>query len=55
MIKTEKQIIKCPNCESHENSLVKFTWPFNTFIHECKKCKYVIMESEWELVNPIKK
>lgn len=43
----EEKII-CPECKSIETATVLHTFPWATFIHECSKCKYVIMESEWE-------
>lgn len=40
--------IKCPECNSIEDAEVEFGILWNTYIHECKKCNYLIMESEWE-------
>lgn len=48
----ESQDIICPNCGSIEHAIVDLTTcPWNTFIHECKQCGYVVQESEWECVN----
>ena len=49
--------IKCPNCESIQEAEVehaetKYDW--DVYIHNCTKCDYTIMESEWEEVKPIK-
>jgi RNA polymerase subunit RPABC4/transcription elongation factor Spt4 len=47
-----QESIKCPSCGSIELATVEYTKPFNTYIHNCSKCKYVIMESEWEQYKP---
>lgn len=47
----ETQKIKCPECKCVQGATVKHTIPFPTFIHECENCKYVIMESEWDVIN----
>lgn len=39
--------ITCPECETLQTAKVEHTVPFPTYIHECKKCKHVITESEW--------
>lgn len=40
--------IECPNCGSHEIAIEDYTTiPFPTYLHECGKCGYMIMESEW--------
>ena len=46
------EIIKCTECGFIQPAKVLHTIPFGTFIHECKNCKYTIMESEWEKYNP---
>ena len=43
---TEK--IVCPECGKVQKAKVKHTIPFPTYIHECEKCEYIIMESEWQ-------
>ncbi|WP_195654108.1 ASCH domain-containing protein [Bacteroides sp. 1001136B_160425_E2] len=44
--------IECPECGSIEMAVEDYTTvPFNTFIHSCNKCGYVIMESEWNKIN----
>jgi len=45
----EEKII-CPQCESIQNAIVEMTKPFPIFIHECTNCKYIIMESEWNII-----
>lgn len=46
-----KELIKCPSCSITNIATVEVKAPFNSYVHECYSCKYVIMESEWELVN----
>lgn len=43
--------IKCPECKSIQQAQVLHTIPFNTYIHTCIHCGYIIMESEWERAN----
>lgn len=44
-----KETIKCPECGTIQEAEVKESIPWNVKIHECDKCKYLIMESEYEL------
>jgi DNA-directed RNA polymerase subunit RPC12/RpoP len=44
---SHKEVIKCPNCSKEQVAIVKHTWPFFTYIHDCEYCNYTIMESEW--------
>jgi hypothetical protein len=46
--------IECPECEKQQGAFVEHTMPFYTRIHECIKCKYLIMESEWNNINKLK-
>ena len=48
--KNSEKII-CPECGYIQYAKVEDTIPFPTYIHECKKCKYIIMESEWQRVG----
>lgn len=50
-MKIQTQKIKCPECNYTQDAIVKHTPMFPIFIHECEKCKYVIMESEWDVIN----
>lgn len=44
--------IECPECGSIEIAVEDYTTePFPTFLHSCNKCGYVIMESEWNVIN----
>lgn len=45
--------IECPECGSIEIAVEDYTTvPWHTYIHRCNKCDYVIMESEWNKINP---
>jgi hypothetical protein len=44
--------IECPECGSIEIAIEDYTTaPFPTFLHSCNKCRYVIMESEWNVIE----
>ena len=43
--------IQCPECSTIQDAVVEMTFPFPTYIHHCEKCKYVIMESEFNIVE----
>lgn len=49
---SHKELITCPNCEHVQEAKVDHTSIWNIYVHDCDKCKYLIMESEW---NPISK
>ena len=51
ILKTTTEKIICPECGKVQKAKIKHTRPFHTYIHECKKCKYNIMESEWLRVD----
>jgi predicted RNA-binding Zn-ribbon protein involved in translation (DUF1610 family) len=42
--------IRCPECGQEQDAVVQHTRPWWTYIHDCEKCGYTIMESEWEVV-----
>lgn len=46
--------IVCPECNYIQKACVLHTNPFFTYIKRCK-CGYVIMESDWDIVNNKKK
>lgn len=48
---THTETIKCPDCGHIEGAEVLHTFPWFTRIHYCTKCKYLIMESEWDKVE----
>jgi rubredoxin len=41
------ETIECPECHLVQEAKVGHGIPFNSYVHECKNCKYIIMESEW--------
>lgn len=46
-----KDRIKCPECGTVQDATIEFdrSWmPFPCYVHDCEKCGYTIMESEWE-------
>lgn len=43
-----EEIIKCPNCGKIQRATVCHTFPWYSYVHDCEKCSYIIMESEWE-------
>ena len=46
--------VECPKCGSIEIVVEDYsTVPFPTFVHRCNKCKYAIMESEWNRTDEI--
>ncbi|GEM_PF-1195238 len=45
-----KQFIKCPKCGAVQLGTIEKTFPFPTYIHDCEKCGYTIIESEWDTV-----
>lgn len=47
MIKYHIERIKCPHCGKIQPAKVIHAFPFNIYSHCCKKCGYIIMESEW--------
>lgn len=51
MLNSHQEAIICPNCQSIEQATVEHTHPWDTYIHHCSHCQYIIMESEWEPVQ----
>lgn len=45
---THTEDVICPKCASVERATVKHTQPFFSYVHECAKCGFIIMESDWE-------
>lgn len=41
------EAIACPECNEEQFAEVLHTVPFYSYVHTCRKCEYVIMESEW--------
>lgn len=44
------ETIKCPHCEDIQSAEVRHTEPWWLYVHNCNRCGYTIMESEWEEV-----
>ena len=51
-MENNKETIICPNCGTIQEATVDRDVPFAVLIHDCDKCGYRIMESEWEVVDP---
>lgn len=52
----EEVTIECPECGFIQPAVVNCnTVPFNTYIHDCKHCGYLIQESEWNEVKETKR
>jgi len=45
---SHEETIICPNCLTEQTATVEHTQPFDTKVHECTYCGYVITESDWE-------
>jgi ribosomal protein S27AE len=50
-MKTHPEIIKCPECGAVQMAEVVESMPWNIYVHDCIKCGYTIMESDWEEVK----
>jgi predicted RNA-binding Zn-ribbon protein involved in translation (DUF1610 family) len=51
MITYHTERIKCPECGHEQRATVVHCWPWNAHIHDCEKCGYTIMESDWNTVK----
>lgn len=45
------ETIECPECGEVQTAIVEQTVIWNSYVHECQKCKYIILESEWNKVE----
>ena len=52
---THTETICCPHCGVVQVATVLHTQPFNSMVHECDKCGWIIGESEWERVPAIRR
>lgn len=50
-ITSHEEKIICPECDSIQTGIVEHTIPWHSYVHTCTKCKYIIMESEWNRVE----
>jgi hypothetical protein len=55
VIENHTEKIICPQCGLGQMATVLHTVPHWTFIHTCIKCKELIMESDWKLLQPVTK
>ncbi|GHB63920.1 hypothetical protein [Persicitalea jodogahamensis] len=46
-------IIQCPTCGLKQKAEILLTSPYETYLHECKGCEYIIEEDEWNSVVTI--
>ena len=45
-------MIECPECGTVQLAVEDYTTePFPTYLHDCKQCGFLIMESDWTVVN----
>ena len=55
ILRTYSETIICPECELQQSATVEIVdvgIPMPSCVHTCTGCGYVIMESEWNEVNP---
>lgn len=45
------QVIRCPKCDSVQKATINQSIPWWVYIHHCNYCKYIIMESEWDVIS----
>lgn len=47
--------IQCPGCDTIQAAQVVQVEgaPFASFVHECAACGYIILESEWDVVDAL--
>lgn len=43
--------IRCPECNYVQQAEVEHTKPWWCYIHTCRNCNYIIMESEWNCID----
>lgn len=48
---THIEKIQCTECNHIQDATVEHTIPFYSYVHNCEKCGYVIMESEWNKID----
>jgi hypothetical protein len=47
-------IIECPECKTIQQAIVEHKWPWYSRVHWCINCEFIIMESDWKIVEPKK-
>lgn len=50
-MKKHTNLIECPECKRIQKAQIELTYPWFSFVHKCTRCKYIIMESEWNKIN----
>lgn len=50
-IETHLVQIVCPECNHGQVATVEHTFPFYTYIHTCTNCNYLILESEFNIIE----
>ena len=50
-VKHHNETIVCPECNAIEHATVMHTVPWYSYVHECTKCGYIVMESDWTLAE----
>ncbi|WP_165795989.1 hypothetical protein [Siphonobacter curvatus] len=40
-------VIRCPDCGHVQHAVIRDSYPFPTYLHDCEMCDYTIQESEW--------
>lgn len=48
---SHNEVIECPSCMKQQQATVNHTTPFYYYVHECEKCQYIIMESDWNKIE----
>jgi len=48
---THTERIICPECDTVQDAEVVHTQLWNSYVHTCINCEYVIMGSEWQEVE----
>lgn len=49
--KQRKELVECPECSFIQFAIVENTPVFDSYVHECKQCGYIITESDWQLAS----
>ena len=47
----ENRTWKCPECGMIQPALIDRSKFWDSFVHECRNCSYMITESDWEEVK----
>lgn len=47
----KREFIECPKCQAWNLGRVRNRWPWDIRVHVCRKCDYMIGESEWQIID----